>query len=138
MLSFKRQSSKLWNLTNLKDLTNKMNWQILRLTMTVTSSEAFNAEQSQIYILPVSASTSDIQGINIKLINENLGDKIMFFSDDTKIFTPHKKWTNISLTCTVDLCKILQSMQKGAWLLRDLIFPSSFNRLYLQTCIEQD
>lgn len=49
--------------------------------MTVTSSEAFNAEQSQIYILPVSASTSDIQGINIKLINENLGDKIMFFSD---------------------------------------------------------
>lgn len=47
--------------------------------MTVTSSEAFNAEQSQIYILPVSASTSDIQGINIKLINENLGDKIMFF-----------------------------------------------------------
>lgn len=59
--------------------------------MTVTSSEAFNAEQSQIYILPVSASTSDIQGINMKLINENLGDKIMFFSDDTKIFTPHKK-----------------------------------------------
>lgn len=69
-----------------------MNWQILRLTMTVKSSEALNAEQSQIYILPVSASTSDIQGINIKLINENLGDKIMFFSDDTKIFTPHKKW----------------------------------------------
>lgn len=50
--------------------------------MTVKSSEALNAEQSQIYILPVSA---------IKLINENLGDKIMFFSDDTKIFTPHKK-----------------------------------------------
>lgn len=47
--------------------------------MTVKSSEALNAEQSQIYILPVSASTSDIQGINIKLINENLGDKIMFF-----------------------------------------------------------
>lgn len=58
--------------------------------MTVKSSEALNAEQSQIYILPVSASTSDIQGKNIKLINENLGDKIMF-SDDTKIFTPHKK-----------------------------------------------
>lgn len=53
--------------------------------MTVTSSEAFNAEQSQIYILPVSASTSDIQGINIKLINENLGDKIMSrFSHLTK------------------------------------------------------
>lgn len=47
--------------------------------MTVKSSEALNAEQSQIYILPVSASTSDIQGINIKLINENLRDKIMFF-----------------------------------------------------------
>lgn len=59
--------------------------------MIVILFEVFNVEQFQIYILLVLVFILDIQGINIKLINENLGDKIMFFFDDIKIFIFYKK-----------------------------------------------
>lgn len=59
--------------------------------MIVKLFEVLNVEQFQIYILLVLVFILDIYGKNIKLINENLGDKIMFFFDDIKIFIFYKK-----------------------------------------------
>lgn len=82
--------------------------------------------------IPVSASTSDIQGINIRLINENLGDKIMFFRWYQDFHTSQKmNKHSLDMHCRLRYVKYFNLRRKvfDSW---NLIFPSSFNRLYLQ------
>lgn len=75
----------IWNAELvLRQATNCEIWRILQIKCTDKFWDLLRLwdhlwKQMLNSLIPVSAFTSDIQGINIKLINENLGDKIMFF-----------------------------------------------------------